>query len=335
MNVILYHQNCNDGLFAAYACWLKFQDKALYIPVNYKPIQDMTTQESLDHIFNYDNNSKIKETDNSIYQLTDIAPEKYKDINLYVVDYSFPVNQFKDHCNLFKSVTVLDHHDSAIKAYCGEFVYEFSNCRKKISFGSNHTVIFSEKESGAKLTFNYLFPEERIPEYFELVSDRDLWSFKLNYTKAFHSGTRLLNFVNFRKLDLNLKYGLNRILDLGMVYESELANRIKKVKRSGVIEFSCYIDGRSYRLALVNSYLDIASDLCSSILSDGYEIAMAYYIGSDDVSISVRSLKDIDSSVISKHFGGGGHQQASGFQMPLTEFTNLLNTKRLEVKTNG
>lgn len=31
---IIYHNNCNDGFGAAYAAWMKFGDKATYIPVN-------------------------------------------------------------------------------------------------------------------------------------------------------------------------------------------------------------------------------------------------------------------------------------------------------------
>jgi len=32
---ILYHKNCTDGFGAAYSAWKKFQDKAIYIPINY------------------------------------------------------------------------------------------------------------------------------------------------------------------------------------------------------------------------------------------------------------------------------------------------------------
>lgn len=39
---ILYHKNCTDGFGAAYAAWLKYKNKAYYIPVNYgEPVPEI------------------------------------------------------------------------------------------------------------------------------------------------------------------------------------------------------------------------------------------------------------------------------------------------------
>lgn len=332
MKVCLYHKNCNDGLFAAYACWLKFKHQAIYIPVNYKPIQDMEPQEALDFIFNPEHGSKIDAIGNSHYKVSQVSPEKYKDIDLYVVDYSFPVNHFKHHGNLFKSVTILDHHDTAINAYLKEFIGEKEGSRIRIISEPNINIIFATEESGAKLAYSYLFPEDPIPEIIELVSDRDLWKFKLKNTKAFHSGIKLLNIENFFNLNLTVKYSLSRILDIGGVFENELTSRISKIKKSGVTPISISIHGCVYNSAIINSYLDIGSDLCDSIISEGYSIVIAYYVGkNNDVSYSVRSVPNLDSSIISKKYGGGGHLQASGFHSDTALLFNILQTKKLEI----
>lgn len=333
MKVCLYHKHCNDGLFAAYACWLKFKHEAIYIPVNYKPIQDMEPQEALDFIFNPENGKKIDAIGNSHYKVSQVSPEKYKDIDLYVVDYSFPVNHFKHHGNLFKSVTILDHHDTAINAYLKEFIGEKEGSRITITFKEpNINVIFATEESGAKLAYSYLFPEDPIPEIIELVSDRDLWKFKLKNTKAFHNGIKLLNIENFFNLNLTVKSDLSRVLDIGEIFENELTSRISKVKNSGLTPISINLLGHTYSGAIINSYPDIASDLCSSILSEGYSIAIAYSIGkNNDVSYSVRSIPGVDSSIISKKYGGGGHLQASGFHSDTALLFNILQTKKLEI----
>ena len=62
MKVILYHAHCTDGLFSAYSLWKAFGNDALYIPVNYKPIQDQTPQEALQYIFNIDLKKNPKNT---------------------------------------------------------------------------------------------------------------------------------------------------------------------------------------------------------------------------------------------------------------------------------
>lgn len=333
MKVCLYHKNCNDGLFAAYACWLKFRNEAIYIPVNYKPIQDMEPQEALDYIFNPEQGSKIDAIGNSQYRVSQVTPEAYKDIDLYVVDYSFPVSHFKHHGKLFKSVTVLDHHDSAIKSYLNEYIGEKEGSRITITFDNpNLNVIFATEESGAKLAYSYLFPDETIPEIIELVSDRDLWKFKLKNTKAFHSGIKALNIENFFNLNLTVKSDLSRVLDIGEVFENELTSRISKVKKSGLTPISINLLGHTYSSAIINSYPDIASDLCSSILSEGYSIAIVYSIGKNNtVSYSVRSIPGVDSSIISKKHRGGGHQQASGFTSNLDYLFFILNSRGLEI----
>lgn len=333
MKVCLYHKNCNDGLFAAYACWLKFKHEAIYIPVNYKPIQDMEPQEALDFIFNPEHGSKIDAIGNSHYKVSQVSPEKYKDIDLYVVDYSFPVNHFKHHGNLFKSVTILDHHDTAINAYLKEFIGEKEGSRIRIISEPNINIIFATEESGAKLAYSYLFPEDPIPEIIELVSDRDLWKFKLKNTKAFHSGIKLLNIENFFNLNLTVKSDLSRVLDIGEIFENELTSRISKVKNSGLTPISINLLGHTYSGAIINSYPDIASDLCSSILSEGYSIAIVYSIGKNNtVSYSVRSIPGVDSSIISTKHRGGGHQQASGFTSNLDSLFFILNSRGLEIE---
>lgn len=333
MKVILYHSSCMDGLFAAYACWLKFNNDAIYIPVGYKPIQDMEPQEALDYIFDPVKGEKIDEIGNSRYKVNQITPNSYKDIDLYVVDYSFPVEHFKYHSKLFKSVTVLDHHDSAIKSYLKQYIAETDGSRLLVNFNNpNITLIFAIEESGAKLTYSYLFPNTQVPDVIELVSDRDLWKFNLEYSKIFHAGIKALNIDNFFKLNLTVKYSLSRILDIGGVFENELTSRISKIKKSGVTPISISIHGCVYDSAIINSYLDIGSDLCDSIISEGYSIVIAYYVGkNNDVSYSVRSVPNLDSSIISKKYGGGGHLQASGFHSDTALLFNILQTKKLEI----
>lgn len=40
----------------------------------------------------------------------------------------------------------------------------------------------------------------------------------------------------------------------------------------------------------------------------------------DMIKCSLRSIGDVDTSAISKQFGGGGHKNASSFIVPLKEF---------------
>lgn len=337
MKVVFYHARCNDGLFAAYACWLKFGPTAIYIPVNYKPIQDMNPQEALDYIFSSKNAETIDSIGNSKYKVTEVTKDIYKDIELYIVDYSFPIDHFIYHCEKFKLVTVLDHHKTSIDSY--KLAFKEMTDTEEYIVGSpfyNSNVVFSNNKSGAKLTYNYLFPEETIPDYFELVSDRDLWTFNLKHTKDFHSGIKALDISNFNRLDLIIKYGLTRILDIGRVFNESEKNYIEKIARSGTLDIDFYIDDIKYKGSIINSYLDVASDLCSYVISKDKDIVIAYYVKKDgSVSCSVRSKKEVDSSVISKAHGGGGHANASGFSISLDEWNKIITNKKFSIFTNN
>lgn len=72
----------------------------------------------------------------------------------------------------------------------------------------------------------------------------------------------------------------------------------------------------------MNSPPEMASDLCSSVLSDGnHQIAISYYITKEGkVACSVRSAKSVDSSIFSLYYGGGGHKQASGCTVDTSVF---------------
>lgn len=334
MKVVLYHSNCNDGLFAAYACWLKFGNDAVYIPVGYKPIQDLEPIEALKYIFNIRDSQKEDIKSNTKHDLSLLTVENSKDINLYMVDYSVPVEHFKIYSEMFKSITVLDHHDSAIKAYCSIYPYVNKYGRKTITLGEQINIVFADKESGAKLTYSYLFPEKEMPSWFELVSDRDLWEFKLKNTKIFHAGIKALSITNFKKLDSILNYGISKILDIGTITLENEEKKLNKVKSTGYNDVTIVINNQEYKGCFINSYLDIASDLCSKIIQeDNYDIVIAYHIAKDfNVSCSVRSKKEIDSSGISVVNKGGGHANASGFSIPFLKLSNILNEKVLIVK---
>lgn len=332
MKVVLFHTNCTDGLFAAYAAWQKFDNDALYIPVNYKPIQDQTATEALEYIFSKHMGKRVDPIGNSKHKVTDVTPEMYKDIDLFVVDYSFPVHHFLEHCAVFNSVTLLDHHEKAINDYCATFPHTVGEHGwKQIKPFDNAEIVFSEKESGAKLAWMY-FHDDEVPKTFELVSDRDLFTFNLQYTRPFHAGIRGLGEKNFEKLDFLVNNDLPRVLDLGIHFERATNARIESTREANAKDILVRVDGKDYRGVMVNSYPDIASDLCASIIkTHGCNFAIAYNIhGGLNVGCSIRSDNEM-SLRVSEHFGGGGHKNASGFHLSLAELVNILSTGLLEV----
>ena len=76
-----------------------------------------------------------------------------------------------------------------------------------------------------------------------------------------------------------------------------------------------------------NSNVDI-SDLGNYIAKQGYQIGIIWGRRKGQLIVSLRSIGDMDVSIIAKDFGGGGHKNASGFT--LNTFMDL--KKFLKVK---
>lgn len=340
MKVVLFHKNCKDGLFSAFSLWKKFGGKdVIYIEINYKPIQDMEPIEALNYIFNgYIKNPSSLNPVPYIFPDGVITESEMSEMELYVVDYSFPVDHLLSYVPLFKSILVLDHHKTAIDEYTERFFFEDGlNGWKTIDIEKNCKIVFAKDQSGAKLTWMYFNPNKEVPNYIELISDRDLWTFKLENSKKFHHGLMLHQLNDFNVIDTLMNSFLNDIVNIGGKYEVALLERIEKIIKSNLTEIVVKMGGKEYKTGLVNSYLDIASDLCDSIIyKHGYDIAIAFDIQKrSDVSCSVRSRKGIDSSQLSLMYGGGGHENASGFHFSLKQLLTVLKHKHIIVVKNS
>jgi nanoRNase/pAp phosphatase (c-di-AMP/oligoRNAs hydrolase) len=71
----------------------------------------------------------------------------------------------------------------------------------------------------------------------------------------------------------------------------------------------------------------LAANVTNNTSEVGHEIAnrsgtfsLTFFIKGDEVICSLRSLASFDVSDIAKHYGGGGHAQASGFTMTINQF---------------
>lgn len=333
MKVVLYHKNCTDGLFAGYVAWQRFWNDSIYIPVNYKPIQDMNPIEALNYLFNPDIQQDGYNAANSPFKLSDITPDKYKDIELYVLDYSFPIDHFIYHTEIFKQVVVLDHHAGAIETYSKHFELTVGKNEWLVANPTaNSRLVFSSKESGAKLTYMYLFPDRNIPLHIEYVSDRDLWQFKHEKTRAFHAGINMLRTDSYYRLDLLVKYDMNKIIEVGELYETKIMNKINSLMHN-TLKIDLVSNGVTYSCGIINADLELASDLCNTlIIKQELDIAIAYIINKNGkVTCSIRSREGVDLIPIVSVYGGGGHKRSAGFTTDLATLVSIINNKRLEV----
>lgn len=277
--VVLYHAFCDDGMGAALAAYLKFGNKADYIPVEYKdPIPNVVGKE------------------------------------VYIFDFSYPKEILLDPSLGAKSITMLDHHISAQKAW---------NVTMYADIDRNISVRFDMDRSGAMLAWNYLFPDEEPPIMLKHIQDNDLWKFDMPETKFFIGNLRSY------PMTLEVWTGLLEYTKDPEDYElfireGEAQDRFFKSQISFIFKKSPLIpvtingiDGGA-----INASSTFASDMGAEISAKNGTFGLIYYLEGDMVSCSLRSQKDggCDVSELCKPFGGGGHRAAAGMKIPLKTF---------------
>lgn len=339
MVVVLYHANCQDGLFAAYVTWLQYGDKAVYIPVNYKPIQDITPEEAVKYIFKKASTDYGNMNPTSSYKAELFSETDYPFIDLIVVDYCFPASHIDYLSKTFRSMLIVDHHATAFKDIQSKYASSFRDSTTELGvkiaqIHGNVFMVFSEVDSGAKATFKHLNKDQPVPSYIELVSDRDLWKFDLKLSKVFHDGIELLALPTFAAIRDYIDNNMAKLVEVGTMFKKYKDRQLEGFKKSGAVPVTITINGTLHKAVIINQNPKFASDLCDLLLQDEEpQIAICYCIlkYDDKVLLSIRSKQGVDSSLISLYYGGGGHARSNSCSITLEVLLNLLRTKSLEI----
>lgn len=325
VSAVLYHYPCPDGAFAALAAHLYFSAAAL--PVRFFP--------------------------NTVYDpiRSDALPfDEIKDV--YLLDFIGPPGFVADIAPKVESVTILDHHKTALESLCGNAtlgenvnkVIDMQRSGATIAFDFFRNKLLAEAstlrnhESGSAVTeVNYL-PDnklEMVHKLFKFIEDGDLWRWTIPNSKAFSSGLKDLDIEFNVNANKNL---FNQLLELDpeQVISRGQVNILQEQRLIG----ECLEN--SYEIALgcgqFGNCLAVNADAITNLRSElGNQLAIKSHrlnlrgigavvykvpeLNNDQMlKISLRSLEQEDTTSISKEYGGGGHRNASSFMLSVTEF---------------
>ncbi len=192
-----------------------------------------------------------------------------------------------------KKFVVLDHHISS-----------------KEIIESLKDGIFDSEHSGAYMTHKYFFPEDKVGDFIEYVSDNDVWSHKLenfeeiiSYISSFD-----LTFSNWELLESDFKRDLKNIIEKGSII-LKMENKILQEyeKKSKLIDFL------GYKIYAVNAPSFIRDKLGNILANKTNTFSLVYNLDENNIKCSLRGNGKIDVSKIAERFGGGGHFSASAF----------------------
>ncbi|KAL9155464.1 hypothetical protein ABFS82_09G005100 [Erythranthe guttata] len=313
-SAVLYHYPCPDGAFAALAAYLYLSQSPtapLFFP-------------------------------NTVYSPLRAEDLPFNEIDtVYLLDFVGPPGFVQQLSPKVRKVVVLDHHKTALEML-----------GSGISTSGNVTKVIDMERSGATIAFDYFKEKlsrggthsskdvasseyQRVRRIFEYIEDADLWRWRLPDSKAFSSGLKDLNLEfdvtsNPSLFQQLLSLDLESVISQGM---SSLAHKQSII--DGVLE-------HSYEIALgggaFGHCLAVDADSVSELRSElGHQLAnksmktnsrgigaIVYKVPELEndlmLKISLRSIKEEDTTPISQKYGGGGHRCASSFLLNYAEF---------------
>ncbi len=203
-------------------------------------------------------------------------------------------------------VTAIDHH-----AGCKEEYTLLAQSNPRFHF------IFDNNESGSSLTWKTLFPDTNVPELITRVKDQDLWQWK---------------YPDTGELNMAIIFHTNKPEHIKQLLTQPIQNLVQEGKT--IKTYADYMVGVSVKntdpiTLSIGPHLVPFYNITESKSVAGNTLAQTlnqtvglFTINGDRVTISFRSLEHHTPSAldIARLVGGGGHRNASGAAIPLSQF---------------
>jgi len=251
---------------------------------------------------------------------------------IIIADFSFPPDVLAPIAEKAEAILILDHHKTARdmleglprisrpqwdlipEEFASQVVTGDGSWRDRI------LVEFDMDRSGASMAWDFCrgHKDNPKPAIIEIVEDRDLWRFRLPYTREVIADMQSWN-REFHEWDAGAKYLQTNLNDSIMTGAA-----ILRWQRTLVDQI---VDGARREFFFGHEDVPVchcpyalASDSCHALLEKypdaPFAVAAVYAHGG--ISFSLRSSDDrLDVSTVAKQHGGGGHSNAAGFRVEL------------------
>lgn len=289
--ICIYHGNCADGFTAAWAVWKALGDDVEFVPGVYGE-----------------------------------APPDVTGADVIMVDFSYKRPVIDEMARSARSILILDHHKTAQADLAGisgplltytDHIQEATWWESE-TYGPYVRAIFEMDMSGAQLAWDFFHLDRPRPRLVDYVADRDLWRFDLPHSREIaawvFSHDYTLEVWDDLAGDLGVIDSLLRAVSGGEAIERKHHKDIRELLR--VTRREMVIGG--HRVPVANLPYTMASDAAGA-MAETAPFAACYFDRTDARVFSLRSRGEggLDVAEIAAGYGGGGHKNAAGFQMPL------------------
>jgi oligoribonuclease NrnB/cAMP/cGMP phosphodiesterase (DHH superfamily) len=253
-------------------------------------------------------------------KLPDIAGE-----HVLMVDFSLTRAAMLEAQYIAKSIVVLDHHETA-EAELASWAAPMAEAVEWAALKGDHRgalAVFDMDKSGARLAWEFCHPGKPIPRLLEHIEDRDLYRFKLQWTKEISAALRSYDH-EFHRFDSWIATETADVWVQALAGEGVALLRAHEKIVADLVAHACMTEVAGFTVPTVNvPPRQYASD-CGHALLKKYPDApfAATWVRSADGKIlwSLRSEKGRENvATIAAKFKGGGHAAAAGFSTEAPE----------------
>ncbi len=238
------------------------------------------------------------------------APPDVTGRDVVVLDFSYKRPVLEEMVRVCRTMVLRDHHKTAQ-----------ADLEPTDAWPTATDFLFDMSKSGAMLAWDYFFPGERAPWLVEYVQDRDLWLWKLPFSKEVSAGLATLphDFTVWNKLFADTLLG--QMTDGSQFFyggetiirQGEAVLRYQAQQVTAICSQAREVDIDGHKVLAANS-----SVLFSEVgekLAENRPFGAAWFIRKDGKKQwSLRSREGgIDVSQVAARRGGGGHKAAAGY----------------------
>ncbi|GAD23441.1 DHH family phosphoesterase [Acidovorax sp. MR-S7] len=228
---------------------------------------------------------------------------------VYVLDFSFAPELLAAIDARAAKLVLLDHHKSAAEQLAG-----FA-CR----CGAVH---FDMGKSGARLAWEFFFPEAELPDLVRFVEDRDLWRWQYSETAGFVAALDMepFDFERWSQIAAFAPDATAAFVARGQAMDEKFRHLAQDV--AGGAQPLVFNGEEGLMVNAPGAFHSLVGELLSQ---QSGTFALMWAVGKDgQVKVGLRSQRGYDCSPLAVSMGGGGHAQACGFRMPAQRLPELL-----------
>lgn len=240
------------------------------------------------------------------YSHKDKIAEGLEDENIVFIDCCYKRSdllKIKD----INEVLVLDHHERT-EEDCGDLDF----------------VHINQQISGARLAWNFFFPDQSIPIQFVHIEDRDLFKFKNISTENFCAALDSYP-MTFESWNEHFPIYLPEHQYIAHITDGITILRYLNTTVRQFAQNKNFCKFLGYNIVWCNATFPIHSNVGNFLKESHPECDFSICVGIENTNTIYLSFRSFSVNVndIAKKFGGGGHKLAAGCRINFDQFAEL------------